>query len=237
MWRYRAVDKKMERDVRACSTVPHASMCTPTHCESEQFRQRISSSAGDKAEFIKFLDEVCADRSFSMSFANVATILHRAEKLRYILPRPVVSALTECLLVSVTKDRKDTSAQTIGYAFYGLQHLGDSDETRRLMRALEPKVQMCTQEFTPEAIGNILYGIRCVADSEELRKLVRALVPKLQPLLKPFLAGTDIDTWDVDWPNSLTCPRSPNSSETLFHIFLSWIDQRWREAAESSRED
>ena len=237
MWRYRAIDKKMERDVRACSPVPHASMCTPTHCESEQFRQRISSSAGDKAEFIKFLEEVCANRSFSMSFANVATILHRAEKLRYILPRPVVSALTDCLLVSETKDRRDTSAQTIGYAFYGLRHLEDSDEARRLMWALEPKVQMCTQEFTPEAIGNILYGIRCLADSEELRKLVRALVPKLATYLKPFIAGTDIDTWDVDWPNSLTCSRSPNSSETLFHIFLSWVDQRWREAAGSSRED
>ena len=72
------------------------------------------------------------------------------------------------------------NARGIGNALYGLQCMGDSEEVRKILAVLTPKVQQCREELRAQAVGNALYGLQRMGDSTEVRQLLAALTPKAQ---------------------------------------------------------
>ena len=47
--------------------------------------------------------------------------------------------------------------------------MGDSEQTRRLVAALTPKVRDCREALDAQAVGNALYGLQRMGDSEQTR--------------------------------------------------------------------
>merc|ERR1712193_254448 len=75
---------------------------------------------------------------------------------------------------------EELDSQAVGNALYGLQRLGDSEEVRKLIVALTPKIQQCREELNSQHVGNALYGLQRLGNSEEVRELVAVLTPKVQ---------------------------------------------------------
>ena len=72
--------------------------------------------------------------------------------------------------------RKELSSQEVGNALYGLQRLGDSEEVRRLIAALTPKVQQCREDLKTHSVERALSQLMHSGDSDEVRDLFLAFL-------------------------------------------------------------
>ena len=63
---------------------------------------------------------------------------------------------------------------------YGLQRCDDSEDVRKIIAALTPKIAQCTEELNAQAVTNALYGLQRLNESNEARELVAVLIPKIE---------------------------------------------------------
>lgn len=111
---------------------------------------------------------------------SLTTLLHRAGKLRLHLPQHVLAFIADRLTAVRYDSREKLSAQAIGNALYGLQRCDDSEDVRKIIAALTPKIAQCTEELNAQAVTNALYGLQRLNESNEARELVAVLIPKIE---------------------------------------------------------
>ena len=136
-----------------------------------------AAAAKDPKIFLNLLDNFCKSK-IELNHVNVATILHKSAKLRLRLRDHVISFLAE--IIRELDETFEMDTQEVGNALYGLQRMGDSEQTRELLAALTPKVRDCREALRAQEVGNALYGLQRMGDSEQTRGLVAALTPKVR---------------------------------------------------------
>ena len=133
----------------------------------------IIKAALDEHIFLVFLDGLCTEQAV-LNVVNVSTILHRAGRLRLRLPDHIIEYLVATLYETHCRN-EDLKARQVASALFGLQCLGDTEQSRRLVVALTPKVFQCKEVLKSQEIGQALWGLQGLKDSEEVKELLVAL--------------------------------------------------------------
>jgi hypothetical protein len=98
----------------------------------KQINTDISRAARDPRLLSDLVTNLCEEQ-VSLDVVNVCTLLHRIGRARLDVSAKIITFLTNTLEGEAC--REEMTGQKVGNALYGLQHLGNKGEVRRLVAA------------------------------------------------------------------------------------------------------
>lgn len=148
------------------------------HLDSAQLNSEMIAAAESKASFLDFVNRLCASR-VRLNFVNVATMLHRAGKLRIGFDMHIVHYLTDNVRQGQARNEM-LRAQQVGNLLYGLQRFGDTDDVREFIKVVTEQTRRCSEKLQPRHISQALFGLQQLEDSVEVRELLLVLTKKIR---------------------------------------------------------